>query len=97
MKHYRYTVIQPNGQIDQLRIPAVFDPFEVANRMHHSEVFMHVPRGHHVWAENAPRLGGLTGPAVVYVHDGNHYQVPNVPRSDQEATQLLADLDQLAR
>lgn len=73
-KTYRYTVERASGEIESFRIPSFFTPYEVAKRLVHSVVFLHVPPKHSVFATSG---GSIEGPALALVDsDEKVYRVP---------------------
>jgi hypothetical protein len=94
MTTYAYTIIRASGDLERTRIPALFDPFEVAARLRHSLVFLRTPKGRTVGTKNA---GFVAGPAVTLVHRDEHYLVPSDPRSDAEAFHFYRDYVEVAR
>jgi len=84
---YWYVVCRCDGEIQTLRIPRIFGPYEVAQRLAHDLVFLEVPKGSSVFCEN--RGGPVAGPAVCLVRGEKFYQVERAPVSDGDAYRLF--------
>ena len=81
MRTYRYTLCRCSGVIEKITVPTFWDPFEVAAKLPHSLVFLHVPAKASVFTKTAR----VKGPATVLVHDGIHYSIPQIPIVDDRA------------
>lgn len=86
---YDYTVVEPNGEIAKTKIPTWWTPFEVAERLAHSLVFMSIPAKSTVWTKNADLV---SGPAVVLVRRNEIYLVPSLPKNDGHAYSMWRQL-----
>ena len=86
----KYTVCDCAGTLHTLKVPTLLsNPYEVAERLHHAEVFLHVPAKHKVYARQYPNCDEalIEGPATVFVskaNGGGFHQVPNAPRDEKE-------------
>jgi len=81
MRTYRYTLCRCSGVIEKITVPTFWDPVEVAAKLSHSLVFLHVPAKSSVWTETTI----VTGPATVLVHEGTYYSIPQIPIVDDRA------------
>lgn len=91
MKAERYTVVHPDGKVERIKVP-IFSSYDVAARIPHSLVFLHIPKGSSLFVDhNAPHTGSVQGPATVYVKDERTYWVPQAPETDADAYKLWRD------
>jgi len=67
MKQLKYTVARPDGRLERIRCPQMFTPYEVANRLPHSIVFMAVPEGSSVFGDGPDGSSKISGPATVVI------------------------------
>lgn len=97
MKINTYTVVDPGGKVETIRVPAIFSPFVVAEQIPHHSVFWHIKGKDAVLAYCGSRTQTrlVKGPdGVVFVGRATlngpmdtHY-VPRAPKTDSEALQL---------
>lgn len=90
MKYYRYVVCRASGRLEKLRVPALWDPYEVARKLRHGEVFLEVPEKSTVWDDTTHR--SIPGPAWVWVdwrHEAQHY-VPRKPETEADVMRFIA-------
>lgn len=89
MKSYTYTEVDCSGKIRTFRCPSIFSPDEVRDRLTHSLVFLHVPKGHSIYAETLGMGTGedrIEGPNVIYKRtDGRNIAVGHAPANETEA------------
>ena len=91
-KSSKYTVVWANGDVTIERVPSFFTPYEVAARLPHSLLFLHVPKGHKVWDERAH--GWVTGPCAVLLHDEHtYYAAETAPESEGHAYRLYKEIN----
>ena len=89
MKAYRYTLCHCSGVIEKITVPTLWDPFEVAKKMPHTMVFLHVHTKWTVytktrWVEG-PAFVLVGGPGLQGVTEDTMYAIPQVPLVDDRA------------
>lgn len=87
MKSTTYTIVHANGEIEQIKVPTLFSCYQVAERLPHSLVYMHVPRSHRVSTRSLTGSGVVIaeGGSVCMIYGAELYKMPNVPTTDGEA------------
>ena len=93
MQHDTYKLCRADGTMERVRMPRVFNGYELAERMRHSLVFQYVPKGHflfsdddHYDAAEDRMTRRVAGPAWVWVTaDAKIYTVPEEPQDDRHA------------
>lgn len=87
-----YTVVLMGGEVCRMRMPQIMGgPLEVAERRPHTLFFLHVKKDHKVTAYRAGESVLIEGPAVVLVHNGEVYLVPEEPTNDARAQQMFRE------
>jgi len=82
-KAYTYTVIRCDGRLEKFSAPSFFDPFEIADRLPHSQVYLHIKPKYSVTGfDRCGQLANIKGPAYVLMFEGEHYQVEELPAND---------------
>jgi|SRR5215831_9560 len=84
MKYDTYTAVRPNGEIETFKAPSFFDPFEIADRLRHSLVYLHIKPKFSVLGFDC--VSGLStaiyGPAYTLIYEREHYRVDELPADD---------------
>jgi hypothetical protein len=92
MRYNSYTVVRASGDVEMVRVPTAWNPFEVASRLKGSLVFLHVPRGHDVYTVQGG-YGRKPEERTVLVHNGRLFPVgPAAPTSDAEAHRIYRQI-----
>jgi len=69
--YYRYRALHPSGTLEEFKCPAFFSPREVAAKLQHSALFMHVPKRRTVMGDE----GQIVGPCWMLVTERVGVQV----------------------
>ena len=92
-----YTIVHPSGEITRDRIPDYWSPIEVAEKLPHSLIFLHVKVGFSVSGRDwngQKDWRQIDGPCVVIVYQGNLYLSPSgAPRSDGHAYKIFRNVN----
>jgi len=87
MNCHTYTVCHCDGKIEKFRVPQLFEPGEVAKRLPHCNVYLHIPKGWDVLVSNLCRH--VNGPCIVCVDaEGDYKWVPHAPVDDRDDLSL---------
>src|SRR5215472_14043463 len=97
MKHYTFSAIRADGKLETFTAPSLFDPFEIAERMPHSQVYLHLkPRFNVTGIDRQGQLAMITGPAFMLILEGEYYQVEALPTSEFVALKQWQEAKRIA-
>lgn len=89
MKYYTYYIEDPSGELETVKVPTAWLPFDVAEKYHYCLVYFKIPRGRGIWTRNRKYI---TGPATVLMWGNDHYLVSEKPRDGDHSHQLFKEL-----
>ena len=92
-----YVIGRMDGSIETLRVPALWDCYEVVKRLPHDLVFMVVNKGFSVYAMGTTEERMYWGPCTVFVDPKTDrlIWVPKKPTTEHEAFRLWKDYVQV--
>ena len=89
MRYFTYYIEMANGELETIKVPRIWLPFDVAEKFSWCLVYLKVPRGQEIWTRNRKRV---TGPATVLMWEGDHYWVLERPRDGAHSHQMFKHL-----
>lgn len=86
MQYYKYTVCYASGDVETIRVPRLWTPFDVNKRLCHSLVFYHLAKSQAAFCRTWDAF--VNGPRVMLVNGDDLYTVDHAPTDDRDAFHL---------
>lgn len=86
-----YTIVRADGSLQKLVVPQIMgDCHDVAAKLPHSMVFMHLAKGYSVYAKNGLTAEDslVTGPAIIFADADGLRVRTELPTDDHHAGQI---------